>query len=202
MILWLVICQLALPFWGSSSALAQSSDTAPPQIDFRALEEGRRGDAQVFSATIKDDTAVKSVTLHYRFEPGEPYRSSPMEALGGTGIYTTSIGGADTDTAVIQYYIEARDEIGNRSIEGFPFDPLERRLLEPGVPIAGPTPAPEEPGPGLTTGQKVLYGVLGVVLVGTLAAVAGGGGGGGSDGTPPLGDDTDVPVTIVVDPLP
>ena len=197
--LWLVLCQLTVA--GISPAGAQSSDRTPPLIEFQPLEEGRRGDTQVFSASVSDDTGVESVTLRYRVAAGEPYRELAMEPLGTTDIYTASVSGADAEVASIQYYIEAIDVADNRSIEGFAFDPLERVLVEPGVPIAGAAPPSGELSTGMTTGQKILYGVLGVVVVGAIAAAASGGGG-GSDGAPPLGDDTDVPVTVVVDPLP
>ena len=196
----LVFCQLTLTLGGASPARAQVEDNAPPAIEFQPLAEGRRGDTQVFSASVSDDSAVESVTLRYRLEPGEPYASLPMKPLGGTDIYTASVAGADTEAESIQYYIEAIDAAGNRSIEGFAFDPLERVLRAPGVPIAGPAPATEGLASGLTTGQKILYGVLGVVVVGAIAAAAGGGG--SSGGGQPLGDDTDVPVTVVVDPVP
>ena len=196
----LVICQLSLTLGGVSPVRAQSEDRTPPLIDFQPLEEGRRGDTQVFSANVSDDSAIESVTFRYRTDAAEPYRALPMEPLGGTDIYTVSIDGADASAESIQYYIEAIDEARNRSIEGFAFDPLERVLVEPGVPIVDAAPAPDAPSTGLSTGQKILYGVLGVVVVGAIAAAAGGGG--GSDGGRPLGDDTDVPVTVVVDPIP
>lgn len=197
----LAFCQLTLTLGGASPARAQVEDNTPPAIEFQPLEEGRRGDTQVFSANVSDDSAIESVTLRYRLESGEPYASLPMKPLGGTNIYTASIAGADADAESIQYYIEAIDAVGNRSIEGFAFDPLERVLRTPGVPIAGPAPESEGPASGLTTTQKILYGVLGVVVVGAIAAAAGGGGG-GSGGGQPLGDETDVPVTVVVDPVP
>ena len=196
----LVLCQLTLVLGGPSPALAQPEDNAPPAIEFQPLAEGRRGDTQVFSASVGDDSAIESVTLRYRLEADDPYVSIPMEPLGDTDIHTASLGGADTDVESIQYYIEAIDAAGNRSIEGFAFDPLERVLREPGVPLSGSAPASEGLASGLTTGQKILYGVLGVVVVGAIAAAAGGGG--GSGGGQPLGDDTDVPVTVVVDPVP
>ena len=197
---WLVICQLSLTLGGVSPVRAQSEDRAPPVIDFQPLAEGRRGDTQVFSANVSDDSAIESVTLRYRTDAGDPYRMLSMEPLGGTDIYTVSISGEDANAGSIQYYIEAIDEARNRSIEGFAFDPLERVLVEPGVPIADAAPVSDGPATGLSTRQKILYGVLGVVVVGAVAAAAGGGG--GSGGGSPLGDDTDVPVTVVVDPIP
>lgn len=180
------------------AAFAQAGDTDPPRIEFEPVDQGILGDTQVISAGITDDVAVDSVTLHFRLDPDAVYESMPMMALGGTSIYSASVETEGTDAQVLQYYVEARDAAGNRSIRGFAFDPLERRLGETVAPaVADSTGVPE---PGLSTGRKVLYGVLGVLAVGAIAAAAGGGGG-GSDG-PRADDPGGVPVLIIVEPLP
>ena len=186
---------LALP----QGALAQVGDTDPPRIEFEPIDRGVRGDTQVVSAGITDDVDVDSVTLHYRLNPDAVYESVPMRPLTGTSIYSASVETAATGAEVLQYYVEARDAAGNRSIRGFAFDPLERRLVDPAAPAVA-AEAVEVPETGLTTRQKVLYGVLGVIAVGAIAAAAGGSSGGGDR---PLADDPNgIPVTIVVDPLP
>ena len=183
---------LALP----SQALAQAGDTDPPRIEFEPIERGVAGDTQVVSAGITDDVDVESVTLHYRLDPSAPYESVPMEPLGGTSIHSASVETAGTDAEVLQYYVEARNGAGNRSIRGFAFDPLERQLGEAGAPAVAVDGA-SVPEPGLSTGRKVLYGVLGVIAVGAIAAAAGG----SSGGDEPRADDPGegIPVTIIVD---
>jgi len=122
-----------------------------------------------------------------------------MNALGSTDIHTVSIETEGTGATLIEYYIEARDESGNRSIRGFAFDPLERQLVagagQAPPPVAtSPVEAPP-PATGMSTGRKVLYGVLGLVVVGALAAAASGSDSGGSD------DNDNVPVVITIPPL-
>ena len=185
----------------ASPAFAQDVDRVPPNIDFEPLGEGRRGDTQVFSARVADEGgAVERVTLHFRAAGTTDYSSRDMRPLAGTDIYTVTIDDLDPEATGIEFYLDARDESGNRSIEGFAFDPLVRRLVGPDPPsVPAPVEAPPESAPppiaadGLSTRRKILYGVLGVVAVGAIAAAAGGGGGGGGE--------ADVPVTIVADPL-
>jgi len=185
-------------------AQAQDNDSVSPRIVFEPLGESRRGSKQVFTATVTDDVGVERVVLHHRSAGAERYDAVAMAPLGGTGIYTASITSPAASVEAIEFYIEARDLAGNRSIEGFAFDPLERRLVD-ASPIAGNTASPTTEGPtasGMSTSRKVLYGVLGVLAIGAIAAAAGGGGGG--DSGAPLGDDPggSVTVTIVADPLP
>lgn len=170
---------------------AQELDTDPPVIEFKPVAEGVKGDSQVFTATVTDDRSLESVVLHYRTDGESLYQNREMEALGSTAIFTTTIV-TDERTDVIQYYIEATDAAGNRTLQGFAFDPVERTLVERATEVAE-APPQVVPG-GMSTRSKILYGVLGVVVVGALASAAGGGGGGG--------ESPQVDVTIEVDPLP
>jgi len=189
-----------------SSVLAQS-DGEPPSISFERIAEGVRGETQVFSATVSDDFTVESVTLRYRFGEDTAYLAVPMKPLNGTDIYTVSVDTADTDEDVLQYYVEARDGAGNRSIQGFAFDPIERRLIErespfrSGLPVLVTVPEPVRTD-GMSTGRKVLYGVLGVLAVGAVVAAAGGDSGGGGGERPRSDDPRNAPLDIIVDPLP
>lgn len=176
-----------------SSSWAQTLDTDPPRIDFKPVVEGLKGDSQVFSATVSDDREVASVMLHYRLDNESTYQNRTMSPIGSTGIFSTTLK-VDSTVEVIQYYIEAMDEAGNRTLQGFAFDPIERQLLDRQVPAA--QTATTVPEPGMSTGRKILYGVLGLVVVGALASAAGGSGDSGGSSNP------DVPVTITVRPLP
>ncbi len=176
-----------------SRSWAQTLDTDPPRIDFKPVVEGLKGDSQVFSATVSDDREVADVLLHYRLDDESIYQNRTMAPIGSTGIFTTTLKIDDT-VDVIQYYIEATDKAGNRTLQGFAFDPIERQLVERQVPAAQLAREEEEPVQGLSTGRKILYGVLGLVVVGALASAAGGSDSGGSSAT--------VPVTITVGPLP
>ena len=172
---------------------AQDLDSSPPVIESRPVEQGIKGETQVFTATVTDDTGVASVFLHYRLDGESVYQDRQMEPLGSTGIYTTSLS-TDSEIDSIQYYLEATDLAENRTLQGFAFDPIERELVERAVPVVD-APAVEVPEPGMSTGRKVLYGVRGLGVVGALASAAGGS---SSSGT----SDQNVDVTIVVEPLP
>lgn len=176
------------PLW------AQVLDTDPPRIDFKPVVEGLKGDSQVFSATVSDDLELADVVLHYRLDGESVYQNRTMTPIGSTGIFTTTVK-IDDSVDVIQYYIEATDKAGNRTLQGFAFDPIERQLLESQVPAAQLARL-EEPAPGLSTGRKILYGVLGLIVVGALASAASGSGSGTG------GSSQTVPVTITVRPLP
>ncbi|NND90524.1 MAG: hypothetical protein HKN42_06640 [Granulosicoccus sp.] len=179
---------LAMP----SAVLAQNIDTEPPQIEFKPVREGLRGDNQVFAATVTDDQGVDSVFLHHRLQGETIYQNRKMQVLGSTGIYTATITTSEMDEA-IEYYLEATDLSGNRTLQGFAFDPIERQLVERQVPAA--TEPVAGSGSGMSTRSKILYGVLGLLVVGALASAAGGGSSGGT------GTEV-VPVTITVQPLP
>lgn len=195
----LFVCQFVLYslILSSPGAHAQSSNNDPPVIELANVTEGRRGDAQVFSATVTDDAAVRSVTLHYRMATEAPYVSIPMNVIPGTSIYTASISSDQTDADYIQYYVEASDTDANRAVQGFAFDPLERTLIgsAPVVPDVQESPPEPEPVPMASSGnRRIIYGLLGLVVVGALLASAG-------------GDSSDsgasgVPLTVNVDPLP
>ncbi len=182
------------------TAWGQSVDSEPPLVDFQPVGEGIRGDDQVFTATVSDNVEVVSVTLHFRLDSDSLYDTREMQMLGTTDIYTVTIdtGEAGNEVTAIQYYIEASDAAGNRTLEGFAFDPIERSLTDRPLvetePIETATAADRAPvGGGMSTGRKVLYGLLGVIVLGALASSSSGGGGGSSSG---------VDVTVVVDPLP
>jgi hypothetical protein len=191
---------MALP----SSAAAQAADGEPPVIEYQKIDEGQLGDTQVFSASVTDDRELATVTLHYRLGETADYDSVPMLSLAGTSIHSASVETRGSDAEVLQYYLEARDAAGNRSIQGFAFDPIERvlvssdRLAAPAVATAVAVPA-ELSTNSMSTGQKVLYGVLGLVVVGAIASAAGGSGG-GSDNLA-ADDPGTVPLRIFVDQL-
>jgi len=147
-------------------ALAQGVDVDPPVIELQAVEEGVRGETQVFTATLTDNNIVSSATLYYRFGSQARYSATPMSVIQGTDIYTASIDTGETSSGVIQYYLEAKDPSGNRTVQGFAFDPLERVLVDTPTVVATTPPADTAPSSGLSTNKSVIYGVLGLVALG------------------------------------
>lgn len=189
----------------SGQVHAQTLDVDPPSIDLELVEEGVRGETQVFSATVNDNDQISSMTLHYRFGSDSAYVSAPMSVIAGTDIYTTSIDTNGSTADVIQYYMEARDAGGNRTVQGFAFDPFERSLVDEDAPVVSDAttvvPAVEPvvaAKPRLSTGRKVAYGLIGLLVVGGLASALGGGGSGGGGDSPSTGD---VDLNIVVEPF-
>jgi len=184
-------------------AQAQSTDIDPPQIELELVEEGIRGETQVFSATVTDDNAVSSMTLHYRLGGDSAYVAAPMSPIEGTAIYTASVDTNGTNASAIQYYMEAKDAAGNRTVQGFAFDPFERLLVDGAIAASDAAAAGSVipvVAPSRSTARKIAYGVIGLLVLGGLASASGGSSGGSgpsSDGNS-TGDD-DVELTIVVD---
>lgn len=121
---------------GSSFVHAQATDTNPPLIELEELAEGTADRSQVFTAQVTEDNDLAGVTLHYRRAGQLPFTPAPMEALGATGYFSVSIPTDFNDIRTIEYYIQAQDEAGNRTVSGYAFDPYQRTL--------SPSPDPVE----------------------------------------------------------
>lgn len=165
---------------------AQTLDTEPPDVGFDAVDESRKGDSQVFTVTATDNESIQSVVIFYRLGPDATYQATDMTRIGATDLYTLTIPAESIPQSVelIQYYIEAKDQAGNRTLQGFSFDPAERVLVDFGstnaVNTSPQTEEQAEPEPrsesvlgSLSTTQKVVYTALGVIVVGALIAAAG-----------------------------
>ncbi len=177
-------------------AHAQAADLDPPVIDLQIVEQGARGDSQVFSATVTDNELIVSVMLHYRFGDSMPYEAIEMSSLSNTSIFTASLETSDEQSDVIQYYVEAVDGAGNRAIQGFAFDPFTRNLVAAAV-VANVDPEPALV-PSISRNRKILYGVLGLIVVGALASASSDSGASGNNRG---SEGPNVPLTVVVDPL-
>jgi hypothetical protein len=191
-----VLCLLALSLsvYSMKPAFGQNIDTVGPVIELEELVEGEAGQTQVFTVLIAEDVLLRDATLYYRRAGQLPFITAPMQALGDTGYFSVSIPTDDTDLRTIEYYVQARDDAGNRSISGFAFDPYQRRL-QPSSKISAnaatqatvesiPTPSEEANTPILR--QRWVQITLGVVALGILASLA------NSDG----GDSQVVPLTF------
>jgi hypothetical protein len=192
----IVLCLLALSLsvYSMKPAFGQNIDTVGPVIEVEELVEGEAGQTQVFTVLIAEDVLLRDATLYYRRAGQLPFITAPMQALGDTGYFSVSIPTDDTDLRTIEYYVQARDDAGNRSISGFAFDPYQRRL-QPSSNISAnaatqasvesiPTPSEEANTPILR--QRWVQITLGVVALGILASLA------NSDG----GDSQVVPLTF------
>ncbi|MBX2835613.1 MAG: hypothetical protein KTR35_02085 [Gammaproteobacteria bacterium] len=183
---WLVSAFLVLSQFTATIAQAQSSpDVQAPVIDLELLEESVADQTQVFSALVADDRELQDVLLYYRRAGQQPFTPATMQPLGDTGYYSVSLETDPEDLRAIEYYVQARDSSGNRTVSGYAFDPFKRTLskttqeLSSASGISSAETAPIEDDGGIS-----IWGIaLGVLLVGALAAAAGGGDG-GSNGVP------------------
>jgi hypothetical protein len=177
------------------AAFAQTIDTVGPVIELEELTQAEADQTQVFTVLIAEDVLLRDATLYYRREGQLPFTPAPMQALGDTGYYSVSIPTDNTDLRTIEYYLQARDEAGNRTVSGFAFDPYQRQL-QPSSKITTspatqttvqPTASPsQEPDVPPIFKQRWVQITLGVVAVGILASMA------SSDG----GDSEVVPLTF------
>jgi len=170
-------------------------DINPPVIELDESNEGIAGETQVFTAQVTDDRALRDVKLYYRFSGQDAYIDLFMTRLGDTDYFSANVNTTDSETRSIEYYIQARDEGGNRVIKGFAFDPFVRFLIQP-PPDPEPTaqvepeeePVPtEQADPAIATietatepveerksgGFNWWYVALGVLAVGVIAATVG-----------------------------
>jgi len=192
---------LSLLASGLSPAYAQTLDTEPPRLSIDALEEADKSEAQVFTVTATDNQSIGSVTLFYRLDSESEFQDGEMQRSGESDRFSFTLPAEDISSSVntVQYYIEARDDAGNRMLQGFSFDPLERVLLDQSESVSSNTPASSESTSllsSLSTGQKVVIGVAGIIVIGALVSAGGGGSDGDSSGAGP-----GVPVEITVEPL-
>jgi len=193
MVLLSMVCTVLLSLV-LTPVYAQSEDVTAPTIVLEEVDRGFVGETQVFTATVTDDIALASVVLFHRLSGDQTFVASTMTELGSSNVYSASIEISSTDASDIEYYIQAEDLGGNKSLSGFSFDPLVRDIaVNQGAlaTTAGITP-------GLSRNQKILYGVLGVLALGLIASQVGGGSGGGGGGGPTT---MDIPVDITVNPL-
>ncbi len=197
---WFALVQA---LWGVAPAFAQSAtpiDLEPPLIEHEIVTEVESNIRQTFVATVVDDDELDSVRLFYRFSGELTYSSELMSRVSFSSSYIAQI---NTDPAIetsIEYYIQAKDKSGNRTVRGYAFNPLERNVVlsedyltanaaEPEV-----VPVTDEP----KTSRKTLYVVLGVLAVGLIAGLAGGSGGSGGSNCEAQGCQIDIDIAVPV----
>lgn len=204
---WIVFSAVLVPVAHAQAVF----DVTAPVITVNEVKDGIAGETQVFTAEVSDDQGLKDVKLYIRYAGQQPYTSMTMERLGDTDFYSVNVGTDASETRTMEYYVQARDEGGNRVIKGFAFEPLLRALIPPGdsaevapaesavqsaadveVPVVETAAVTEEkPSAGKLKWWHI---ALGVLAIGALASAAGGGSDGGSSVEP-----GSVPVTITIE---
>lgn len=178
------------------------ADTDAPVIELEPRDESTVDRSQVFTALVADDRQLKDVILYHRRAGQQAFVRATMQPLANSGYYTISIKTDPSDTRAIEYYLQARDESGNRTVSGYAFDPYRRVLVLPPMvinpSIASPPVTrrdPQRTGAGTSNHTTRWWAVaLGVLTVGALPSLANNdsSGGGGDSGDDPIG----VPVTF------
>jgi len=158
------------------------------------------------------------VTLHYRRAGSNIFNRVLMEPIGDTGFFTVAIETKPTDLRAFEYYAQALDLNGNRTVKGFAFEPFVRVLTEstaPGI-ASAPEPAEDKADEDIAAvsvattpvgssnnnsdTRRWIYIALGVLAAGAVASQLGGSDGGGGGGN--TGNNDLVPFTInTQDPL-
>ena len=185
---WLAIV-LAITQTGFSPAMAQTApDIESPIIEIEAVLEADAGETQVFTALVADDRLLKDVTLYHRRAGRQAFDRAVMLPRGIAGYYGVELSTDPTDLRAIEYYVQARDQGGNRSISGFAFDPYQRKinanntLAEPVVELSTPaepiaqataTPIDVTPKPIRKSSNTKWLAIGLAVVVGTVIASSG-----------------------------
>lgn len=161
-------------------------DLEPPLIEHDVIGEAEADIRQTFVATVVDDQELDSVLFYYRFAGETSYSRYVMMPLSFSSTYIAQIPTDPDNVDAIEYYIQARDASGNRTVRGYTFSPLVRNLIPPAVevPIAATEQAATEAAVEESGSRfpKVVYIVGGVLLLGLIAGAAGSSGGGSDSG--------------------
>jgi len=170
-----------------------SVDVDPPLIEHEVVSQAESDIRQTFVANVVDDGELDSVVFFYRFAGETNFTRYVMAPLSASSTYIAQIPTDPKMLTAIEYYIQARDLSGNRTVRGYTFSPLIREILPPDTwteenpQASADTKADEkDKAPGIS---KIWYVIGGVLLLGLVAgAASGGGGGGGGPSTPGVGE--------------
>ncbi len=158
-------------------------DVEPPLIEHDVIDEVEADNRQTFVATVVDDEDLDSVLLFYRYAGETSFSRYVMMQVSYSSTYIAQIPTDPDSYTPIEYYIQARDTSGNRTVRGYAFSSLVRNIV-PRVTVADKTSAvvdtaeqaPEQQSRGL---PKAVYIVGGVLLLGLIASAASSSGGSG-----------------------
>lgn len=216
----IVLC-VCLSLGHTAGAIAQTvPDIEPPKVTLEVVESSPADLSQVFTLQASDDIGLGDVSLHYRRNGENAFTRVLMQPIGDTGYFSVAVDTDPNDLREFLYYVQALDLTGNRTVEGFAFDPFVRTITESDVtaitqqtnpaPAATDSPAAavvvaktasDTVQPEVNNTRRWIYVALGVLAAGALASQLGGSSGGG-ESTDPSGNPA-VPLTVIIrDPLP
>ena len=193
-VLSLVMVLLSIVSPMANAQSTTSLDLTPPVIKYEPVTSGKAGEAQLFVAEVLEDRSLLSVILYHRFSGDGPYASTEMLAENGGSMFSASVVTDLSDIRDIEYYIQAEDGDGNRTIKGFAFDPLVRQIRTENAEKLAATAAATSSAASESSsgGSRWMWGVLGLLVV---VVAAGAAGSGGSNG----GTTAVEPSTVVLD---
>lgn len=189
-------CQTALA--QEDIMLSPKADVTPPKIEHEPAAESVTGTEPVtLTATVKDDSGVKEVTLFSRSGGEGDFKPTPMKDVGD-GRYEATIQADGLAQPNLEYYIQAVDGAGNTVLRAGKFFPLKIAVVPQ---VGGGEVLSTAEGEGAPQEEKKSYWgwVLGAVAIGALAALAGGDDGGSApppDGGPGGGGATTGTLTV------
>lgn len=200
LIAWMVTSQALL---GSTVVFAQqpavSMDVDPPLIEHQVVAEAESDYRQSFMAVVVDDNDLDSVNLFYRFKGESTYSSVQMLQVSYSSSYIARVPTDPASDVPIEYYLQASDVSGNRTLRGYAFNPLLRRIVVPesaqetidalptesadAAEAASDSAGSNDRSAAKDSGsrKKAVYIVVGALLLGVVAGALGS----GSSGDPP-----------------
>jgi len=151
-------------------------DIEAPLVELEFVEVAPADINQIFTVQAFDDIGLGDVSLHHRRTGENAFIKTIMTPVGDTGYFSVAIDTDPNDLRSFEYYAQALDLNGNRTVSGFAFDPFVREITAAQTQTSSP----------VTSAEPQL-----------------GGGGGSSDGSTNEGNDSLVPLTVTIgDPLP
>jgi len=191
--------------------LAQSAnpDFTAPQIEHELIDSADPSVAQTVAVSVVDEDAVSEVILFYRFGGTEVFEQLQMTpSAAQESEYSVQIPIVDANATQLEYYIQAEDLAGNKSLKGHSFNPFVRRFVEPTQPAPIDTSKSttsvlvDSSEPNTTPPakkSKTIYYVLGAVALAALAgfALSGSGDDGGSSSSAPGCAGSDCELTLI-----
>jgi len=167
---WFAFSQILL---GTTAAYAQSDliDVEPPLIEHAIADAVDATFRQSFVATVVDDGELDNVSLYFRFQGDPAYGTVLMQRVSYSSTYIVHIPTEPDSSRNIEYYIQARDKAGNRTVRGYAFNPLLREINLPSS-VAEPAPTQASPTMFESIGKRktAVYVVLGVLVAGAIAS--------------------------------
>lgn len=171
----LIAWYMAVSIAYSPLLLAAEADLESPTINHQTTTQAIKGGKPIkMIADVTDNVGVQSVTLFYRTDGMENYRTLEMGLDGSESRFTAVIPGAEVQTSKLEYYIQAVDVNGNTVTRGGRNFPLNIALSAP------PVSDTADSGEGKEESSYTWLWVVGGLLLGA-AALSGGDSGGGDD---------------------